>query len=424
MTEILDISHINRQFALYQAQLNGHANSTAHQVRSQAHALLQTMELPTTATEDWRYTNLRALYNQAFEQQTPAQKITTNDLLPIKNLDAYNIVLLNGILQPEHSQLPSLNGITITPLHEAQKNQDFNAHFGTSDHRNNIFSVMNTAAAQQGIFIHIATGTILPKPLYITHLCSTDHHLRHLIVAEPNSQATIIENFGQYQTNIGFTNAFTEIILQKNAHITHYKLQTELKNSYHIGTTEATQQADSTFTSFNFGWSGGIVRNNINALQANKNCNTNYYGVYAPTGTQHIDNQTFIHHFSPHCQSNEIYKGLINDSAKAVFNGKILVAQDAQKINAYQSNKNILLSDNATVNAKPQLEIFADDVKCSHGATVGQLDPSQMFYLRARGIDKATAQTLLTNAFAAEVFELCTLPAIKEHLYQSFIDRS
>lgn len=414
-------SAILQAFSSHQASLNGSAQSAFNSIQKKAMEGLENLHFPDTKQENWRYTSLRSLQNEPFP--TVEYALNPKDLPKIPDLDAYYVVLKDGAMVPELSELPSQHGLTIQSIKQAQNTEAFKQHFAKYSSKTDYFAVMNTAMAQQGIFIHLADNLVLEKPIYILHISANAHHTRNLIVVERNSQLTVVEDFFQHGAHTSFNNLMTEVFVGKNANLTHYKLQTNLKESYHVGTTEIHQEADSNFSSFSFGWSGAMVRNNLNATQGGKNCLTNFYGVYAPTKKQRIDNQTFIHHLSPNCQSNEIYKGLIDDEAKAVFNGKILVAKDAQKINAYQSNKNILLSEQATIYAKPQLEIFADDVKCSHGATVGQLDKTQLFYLQSRGIDKAAAQGLLLTAFVAELIDLCGGDAIKHHLYQSFSQR-
>jgi len=239
---------------------------------------------------------------------------------------------------------------------------------------------------------------------------------RNLIILEDNAQATIVESFHTIGTNDSFTNCFTEVVLNKDAHLDYYKIQNDSDKSYHVGTTQIYHVKKSYSSSTTITLSGAIVRNNLNIELGDEYCEAYLNGLYLEQGNMHVDNHTLVDHAKPNCYTNELYKGVLDDKSSGVFNGKIYVKLDAQKTNAFQSNKNILLSPNASMNTKPQLEILADDVKCSHGCTIGQMDDNALFFLRSRGIGESNAKALLTYAFASDVIDKVKLEPLRIHL--------
>ncbi|MEO6695213.1 MAG: Fe-S cluster assembly protein SufD, partial [Ignavibacteria bacterium] len=239
---------------------------------------------------------------------------------------------------------------------------------------------------------------------------------RNLILAEEGASVNVIEDYHTIGDKQSFTNAVTEIFCDKSSKVEHYKIQNDGDNSYHIGTSQVMQEKDSRFSNTTISWGGSITRNDLNSVFNDSNTECHFFGLYMLTGKQHVDNHTLADHKMPHCYSNELYKGILDDRSTGVFNGKIMVREDAQKTNAYQSNNNILLSDDATIYSKPQLEIFADDVKCSHGATTGQLNEEEMFYLQSRGISKDHARTLLLYAYASDVIDSVKVGELKDLL--------
>ncbi len=231
-----------------------------------------------------------------------------------------------------------------------------------------------------------------------------------------DAKIKIVEDYYSLGDKHSFTNSVTEIYCAPNSSLERYKIQNDGEKAYHIGTTQVMQEKDSRFSDTTISWGGAITRNNLNSVFNGPNTECHFYGLYLLSGKQHVDNHTLADHAMPHCYSNELYKGIIDDKATGVFNGKIMVREDAQKTNAYQSNGNILLSEDATIYSKPQLEIFADDVKCSHGATTGQLNKEEMFYLQSRGIGKEEARILLLNAFAGDVIYTIKIEPLREML--------
>jgi Fe-S cluster assembly protein SufD len=290
--------------------------------------------------------------------------------------------------------------------------------------------VLNTAFAQNGIFINVPDGLLVDRPLHILNIVHADEaptviSPQKIIVAGANSKVTVIETYQQFTDSqqTYFTNTVTQLLLKQNAIVDHYKIQDEGAQAFFINNTEVEQMRDSTYNSYVVDLGGKLVRNNLSSILKDRGTNTNLYGIYVGTNKQHIDNQTFIDHAYPNCNSNELYKGIITDNAKGVFNGKIMVRKDAQKTNAFQKNHSLVLSKNASMNSKPQLEIFADDVKCSHGATIGQLNEDALYYMRSRGLSKKEAVSVLKQAFLTEITNLLTIDIVRKKVEQMLIDK-
>ncbi|MBC8488351.1 MAG: Fe-S cluster assembly protein SufD, partial [Bacteroidetes bacterium] len=246
---------------------------------------------------------------------------------------------------------------------------------------------------------------------------------RNLIVAGKDSHISIIDSYNTIGNNYNFLNTVTEIYAGENSQVHYCKIQNDGDNSIHVGTTQVQQEKNSHFNSATVSWGGNITRNNLNSFLNGMGCECHMYGAFILSGEQHVDNHTLVDHAAPNCYSNELYKGILDDNSTGVFNGKVMVRKDAQKTNAYQSNKNILLTDTATMNTKPQLEIFADDVKCSHGATTGQLNKEELFYLRTRGIDKDEARAMLLYAFASEVIQTIEISPLRNILFDKLNEK-
>jgi len=287
------------------------------------------------------------------------------------------------------------------------------------------FTALNTAFISDGAFIEIGNDVVVEQPIHLLFISSGDSisHPRNLIVAGRHARASVVESYVSLRENEYFTNAVTEIVVGEGAHIDHYKLQRESESAFHVGTVQARQERNSQLHSFSFAVGGELARTNVYTSLEGDAATCTLNGLYLTDGTQHIDNQTSIEHIAPNCPSHELYKGVLDGRSHGVFNGKVYVHPEAQKTDGKQSNNNLLLSPNARVDTKPQLEIFADDVKCTHGATVGRLDELAMFYLNSRGIGPETARMLLTYAFAADVIETIELEPLKTELEKIVLAR-
>lgn len=411
------------------AEEEAYTQAAAAAKRLEAAAAFEKLGIPGPQLEDWKYTDMRSVAQLDPLAGAPVIDVSTIDLAPyrIADLDVAELVFVNGRFAPALSREWHTGNQFAGSLATArlQMPELLLAHAGQYARESQEgFTALNGMLAQDGFVIHAGKNEIWDKTVVIYHLATGTQerswtNTRNLIVAEAGSQLTVIEKY------IGlspvFDNDVLEIALGQQANLQHYKLQTRYGDAWHVGTTRVNQARDSQYYNATISWSGGRVRNNLQAVHTGQNCQTYFYGLYLLDRDHLIDNHTLVDHAMPNCESHELYKGIIGADGKAVFNGKILVRPDAQKTNAYQSNANILLTDSGTVNAKPELEIFADDVKCSHGATTGQLNMDELFYLKARGIAEDKARTILLTAFAGEVVEHIRIPALRDDLLEQLM---
>ncbi|HEV3258744.1 MAG TPA: Fe-S cluster assembly protein SufD [Gemmataceae bacterium] len=386
-------------------------------LRSAAIDRFAELGFPTPRDEEWRFTNVAPITRVAF-QPAAAVGLSGQAVQALQRLSfdtgtaSTRIVFVNGHFAPALSALrPSANGVTVDSLagvlktHSKWVEPHLARYAGYEDHP---FRALNTAFLRDGAFVSIPKGKVVEEPVHLVFVSTTRgeptvSYPRNLIVAGPGSRATVIESYIGLEDGVYLTNAVTEIVAGENSVIDHYKLQREGGQAFHVATLQVHQERGSNFSSHYVALGGALVRNEVNVALDGEGCESTLNGLYLARDRQHMDNRTVIDHAKPRCASHELYKGILDGKAHGVFNGKIFVRQDAQKTDAKQTNKTLLLSDDATINTKPQLEIFADDVKCTHGATVGQLDAESIFYLRSRGIDLAAARSLLTFAFANDV---------------------
>ncbi|MFB6456992.1 Fe-S cluster assembly protein SufD [Chitinophaga sp. Hz27] len=382
--------------------------------------------LPTLKTEAWRFTNI-----QRFLKEYPYELINTPatttaaiaDEASIPGLDSYRVVLVNGHLQADLSSLPTGKGISIGAMSAFAEAPGFVKWFNSQKHlAGESLANLNTALFADGLYIELQANVALDKPIHLIHVYTSDRHAfvqpRHLWILHRGAAGTVIEStVHPKQDAVAFANSVTEVVVEDNAELWHYNVQQGAENFRQVNTTAAQQQKDSRYHNFNFTLPNTpFTRNNLSVVLNGSNTETNLKGLYLATGSQHIDNHTFMDHLVPNCNSNEHYKGVLLDTANAVFTGRIHVHQEAQKTNAFQQNNNLLLGDKATINSQPQLEIYADDVKCSHGFTAGQFSEEAMFYLRARGIGEDAAKALLVNAFSHDVTDEIAVPALQDYI--------
>jgi len=297
-----------------------------------------------------------------------------------------------------------------------------------ANYKEETFTALNTAFTNDGVFISIPENLRVDNPIQILNISvKSDSNFisfpRNLIIAEKNSKVQIVESFYHLSPNTYFNNSVSEIVVKENAKVDYVKIQDESQKSFSISNTQVYQERDSVFSSVSIDLGGKLVRNNLNVHMDAENCETSLAGFYLVSSSQLIDNHTTVEHAKPHCQSNELYKGILDDHSKAVFSGTVHVLRDAQKTNAFQENKNLLLSEDAEVNSKPQLKIFADDVRCTHGATIGQLDEEAVFYLRQRGISEKNAYSMLHQAFAADVFNYINIDPVRVKVEQLVMEK-
>ncbi len=408
-------------------------NGLLGSVRAKAFEHFNKLGIPTLRNEEWKYTRLTGLVNKNFALHTTTV-VPSPDLLNTIRLQSENaaeLFFVNGVFIKEISQINS-DVLVVLSLNEAVESEYkhyVQQHLNqSSKYMKDGMNALNAAFIANGLFVLVKKNKTVDKPIFIYHLTdtTTDNVFvqpRSLFVIEENAQAQLIELYKNNGLHESFTNEVIEIAVQENARLEYYKVQDENENCHHVGTTHL-QQVGKCFTHcVTVTLNGGTVRNNMNMILEASNNEGHLYGLYMVNGKTHVDNHSIVDNIMPNCFSNEFYKGIMDGNSTGVFNGKIFVRQDAQKTNAYQSNKNVLISDAASVNTKPQLEIFADDVKCSHGCTIGRLDDEALFYLRARGISEKKAKAFLLRAFAADILEQIKPEALRNFLEEKINER-
>jgi Fe-S cluster assembly protein SufD len=420
-------------FQDFERSLNGKSQSAWHQIRRKAIEHFQNLGIPSPKHEEWKYTNLNKVFKPSyvFGTDSDLQKADIEALM-LPNLEANVLVVVNGRYRADMSTIISSDKQliirTLAETYESDQDlieQYFAKHLNLE---NEAFTALNTAFADSGLFIQVPHNQVVNNPIMIYYLNDSRKQNvvvqpRNLFIFGRNSQATLIEKYDTLGDFAGLSNIVTETFVAENAHINHYRLQNERENAYQINTTQVQQSRDSHYNNITISLQGGLIRNNLHISLAGENIESHMLGLYMLDGKSHVDNHTVADHQQPNSMSNELYKGILAGNSTGVFNGKIFVRKDAQKTNAYQQNRNVLLSDSANVNTKPQLEIWADDVKCSHGATTGSLDETAMFYLRARGIPPKEARALLVHAFAYEILEKIDIEAVREYLNKVVLAR-
>ncbi len=403
--------------------------------RKSALNLFKETGFPRTRQENWKYTDTRPIAKKSFSYtNNQSVSISTEeiDAIRFQGLDCYELVFVNGVYSKEHSRIDGLpEGTVIENMADAlaKDSELLKKHLAQyADNKVSPFTALNTAFIQHGTYIDVPKNTVIEKPINVLYLSKESAkpfaaHTRNLIVMSEHSEATLIESYIGLDDANYFTNTVTEVSLAPSAILKHYKIQQESLNAYHIGNLNVVQGKDSRFESNSISLGGSLVRNDINGQLAAEGASIVMNGLYMTNNKQHVDNHTRVDHLKPNTHSSENYRGVLNGKSRAVFNGKVVVHPQAQKIEAHQNNANLLLSDDAEIDTKPELEIYADDVKCSHGATVGQLDQNMLFYLRSRAIDEETAKSLLTYAFADEVIRDISFAPVKNRLEYLIVGR-
>ena len=411
-------------FIAFENQTN--IDSYVHDIRSEAIKNFESIGFPNKKLENWKYTSLKNLLKNDFIVLPEI-----NNLLEFKDIkkyliddiDSYKIIFVDGKYS-SHLSDTTHEGMDICILSAALSQSKYELlvenYFNKIANDDGITS-LNTAFSSEGAFIHIPKNKFVDKPIQIIHFSTGNESSlmfqpRNLIIVDENSQVQIIERHQSLSENKVFTNSVTEIYADKKSIIDYYKIQNDNLQASLIDSTYVDQQRNSSFTMHTFSFGNELVRNNLNISQNDQFIETTIKGVTIIGDKQHVDHNTLINHNKPNCNSHQDYKGIYDDKSTGVFNGQVMVKKVAQKTNAFQSNNNVLLSDQATINAKPQLEIYADDVKCSHGCTVGQLDKNALFYLKSRGIPEKEATALLMYGFANNILESVKIPEIKTRI--------
>jgi Fe-S cluster assembly protein SufD len=421
-------------FAAYRADYEAQppAPEWVTSLRATGIAQFEKAGFPTMKDEDWHFTSVAPIAESVFHVTSGSASVSPRDVrrFTFEQPDWHTIVFVNGRYSADLSSFAGeKTGVRVGSLAEAIRTGKGRVERHVSKiapPSANAFTALNAAFIADGAFIEIPADTIAAKPIHLVFISAgtdTVSHPRSVIVAARHSRCSIVESYVSLDDTKSFTNAVTEIHVGEGARVDHYKLQREGTHAFHVGTIQAHQSASSHFNSFSFATGGQLSRTNIYTTLDGEAAACTLNGLYLADGTQHIDHQTRIEHVQPNCPSREVYKGVLDGRSHGVFNGKVYVHPEAQKTDGKQSNNNLLLSPTARVDTKPQLEIFADDVKCTHGATVGRLDDMAMFYLNSRGIGPEAARTLLTYAFAADVLEMIELDPLRKALEEIVLAR-
>lgn len=407
--------------------LNGTSASIAQQ-REDAIERFAELGIPTNDLEAWKYTNIAKIidrpYTLPLAPETPT--VDRSDIAPflIDDMDAHRVVLVNGRVDPSLSDIGELPpGVVVSSLAQAGKEHPeiVEEHYGRyADFENEALTALNTAFVQDGAFVYVPSGTIVEKPIFFLHVTASDEDLflqpRHLFVVEDGAIARIVEAQHSLTDANTFTNTVGEAFVGEKGNLDHYLFQNEGASASQVHTRAARQKNDSVYSTKTVTYTGEVVRNNTTVEADGTFCESNMFGLCVGKDDMHVDNHTQMDHVQPDCISNELYKHVLNDESTAVFNGKVFVARGSQRINAYQQNDTIVLTNEADIYTKPELEIYADDVECSHGATTGQVDEEGVFYLRSRGLSERRARILMLQAFTEEVLSEINIDALRDYV--------
>ncbi|MEZ4752807.1 MAG: Fe-S cluster assembly protein SufD [Bdellovibrionota bacterium] len=414
---VQEMSWIQTSFAAMEANMNGASQLPVHQLRKEALSSLTKTGFPTAKDEDWKYTNVRDLLKRSYSLADKSEVAIEFNQLVYKDAK-YKAVFIDGSYHAEQSNLPA--EVEAKPLSELLKDSSNSlVKERLAEYKDwGAYAALNTAFSQDGFFLHLKSGQELSEPIHLIFFTSSSSiatHPRIILELEANTKSTIVESY--YGAGAGyFTTALTQVKLGAGAYCDHYRIQDESLDAFHFSSLRIEQADKSIFRTHSFAFGSATARSEVWPVLNGSELDSTLNGLNVLSGKQHVDNFTVIDHAQPNSESHEHYKGVYSDQSKGVFSGTIIVRPDAQKTNAFQSNNSILLSDRAQAHSKPQLKIWADDVKCSHGATIGELDEEGMFYLISRGIDKEQSRNILIRAFANEIVGQVKLEALREPL--------
>lgn len=438
----LEPEWVAQNFLAFERSLNGGAQSSLHALRTEAFSHFCRLGFPTPQHEDWKYTNVAPIARNAFSLTQPNEPLATlspETLARIPNFsNALKFVFVDGILRKEYSAAsPSGMGLAVHSLAEVLKPDFSNAVLAqqvsealgsVASSREHPFVALNTAFLRDGAVVHVAKGAEISEPVHVVFISaagkdSSMSQPRLLVLAGENSKVTVIESYLSAASSKSLVCPVGEILMAAGACVDHYKVQQESEHSFHVGSLTTAVSRDCHFRTHSFTFGGALVRNEVSPVLNGKGAVCVLNGLSVLRAEQHVDNHTVIDHAQPNCESHELYKGIYADKSAGVFSGTIIVRPDAQKTNALQTNQSLLLSSSATIESKPQLKIWADDVKCTHGATVGQLDEHALFYLRSRGVPKKEARDMLIHAFASDVISGVRPAVLKVFLEEVLTDK-
>jgi Fe-S cluster assembly protein SufD len=423
-TAIQQVGNFLDVFSEFAKNAAGQKLPWLRKLREDAFARFCETGFPTTHDEDWRFTNVSPIARTQFVFGKQQKALSTTDLKSWTiNAAAARLVFVDGRFAPELSDSARFSGVQISSLKDqiATKPAEVEAHLGKyADIQRDAFSALNTAFIEDGGYIHVRRGTVLEQPVHLLFISmetdvATMSHPRNLVVFEDESQGTVIEEYVSIGTGKALSNSVTELIVGENATVSHYMIEREHRDAFNVSTLRIQQARSANVASHSLLLGGGLVRNNVHPVLAGEGGECLINGLFVGAGRQHLDNYMYVEHAKPHCSSRQFYNGILDGHAHGVFHGRIIVHKDAQKTDAKQTNRNLLLSDDAQIDTKPQLEIYADDVKCTHGATIGQIEENALFYLQSRGIDEVSARRLLLLAFASECLDRMKPGLARDH---------
>ncbi len=427
-TTARETGHYQEAFAAFERAAEKKGQEWLRPLRRAALARFVELGFPTTKDEDWRFTSVAPIARAAFELPAAGQDEPNPEALlafAFPGLASHQLVFVNGRFAPGLSTCSLLPaGVKVDSLaHALSKHRDLvEPHLARyADFQQDAFGALNAAFMEDGGFVHIPRGTVLAEPIHLLYVATaagrpTVTHPRNLVVVEAECEAAILEDYVTLCDEAYFSNAVTEVVVGENSVVSHYLIERESLQAYNVSTLRVQQGRNSNVTSHSILQGGALVRNNVHPVLAGEGGECVINGLFMPTGRQHMDNYMKVEHASPHCSSRQFYKGILDGHSRGVFHGRIIVHKDAQKTDAKQTNMNLLLSEEAQIDTKPQLEIYADDVKCTHGATIGQIDEDAIFYLRSRGIAELAARSLLLYAFASESLQRMKIEPVRKHL--------
>jgi Fe-S cluster assembly protein SufD len=415
--------------------LNGSSDKLS-QSRREALAHVERLGFPGARSEAYKYTKIRKrleAHDFAVALSSEGHGVTASDVdaAAIADFGGARIVLVNGRFVPELSSLGEQpSGVLVMNLEDAIRDHAdlVETHLGRyAAPDREVFNALSSAFIKDGFFVYVPEGSEIEAPIHIVHLAKSDEPVlslaRGLVVAEAGAKASVVEQHSSLSSAPSFSVPLTEFFVGAKAHVTHYRIQDEGEGHDQVSNLGAYQEGESHFGTLTFTFSGGTIRNNVSILPDAEECKSEMYGLFLNEGAMHVDTHTFMDHAKPNCLSDEFYKGILEGKSRGVFNGKILVRQDAQQTNAYQTNQCVVLSDDARMYSKPELEIYADDVQCSHGATTGELDHEALFYLRSRGIPERRAKAMLLLAFARDILDKVELKPVAEYVDEVLHER-
>ncbi len=427
ITATQQLENYLESFTEFEKPAAGHDLPWLRKLRQDAFARFCEVGFPNTHDEDWRFTNVSAIVQTAFRlTRNHRARLSQEELEPYRLAGvACQLVFVNGHFARELSSPSKLpNGVKVSSLAgEISSNPGaIEPHLGRYlDIRRDAFCALNTAFVEDGAFVHIPRGTLVEEPICLLFVSTGDDapsmsHPRNLIVAEEDSQATFVEDYVSLEGGALFCNTVTELVASDHTVLSHYMIEREHKQAFNVSTLRIQQGRSANIVSHSVLLGGALVRNNVHPVLAGEGGECLINGLFIGNSDQHLDNYMLVEHASPRCGSRQFYNGILDGHAHGVFHGRIIVHKDAQKTDAKQTNRNLLLSDDAQIDTKPQLEIYADDVKCTHGATIGQIEGDALFYLRSRGIDEVSARKLLLFAFASECLDRMKQGLVREHV--------